>query len=69
MPDKVVEEVDSMSGVGALILDKGRAEGKIVGRIESLYYDSDCTIEEIAEKTKMTEKEIKNILSLSDEEP
>ena len=58
-----------MSGVGALILDKGRAEGKIVGRIESLYYDSDCTIEEIAEKTKMTEKEIKNILSLSDEEP
>ena len=29
LPEKVVEEVDSMSGVGALWIEKGRMEGRM----------------------------------------
>lgn len=36
LPEKVNQEVDSMSGVGTLIFDKGRTEGRIEGRIEGL---------------------------------
>ena len=68
LPDKVDKEVDSMSGVGALILDRGRAEGEIKGRVKALYYDANFTIEEIADKTKISEEEIKDILSLSEED-
>ena len=64
LPEKVDKEVDSMSGVGALILEKGRMEG----RIKALYYDAGFTIEEIVEKTDMSEEEIKDILSLSEED-
>ena len=68
LPDKVVEEVDSMSGVGALMVEKGRIEGRLEGRIKALYYDAGFTIEEIAEKMNKSEDEIKDILSLLDED-
>ena len=72
LPEKVDKEVDDMSGVGALILDRGRAEGEITGekkgRVKALYYDANFTIEEIAEKTEMKEEDIKEILSLGNED-
>lgn len=64
LPEKVVKEVDGMSGVGALMLEKGRAEGRAEGRIKALYYDAGFSVEEIAEKTGMPEEEIKKIISL-----
>lgn len=72
LSDEIIKEVDTMSGVGALILDRGRTEGEITGekkgRVKGLYYDANFTIEEIAEKTKISEEEIKEILSQDDED-
>ena len=64
LPEKVVGKVDSMSGVGALWIEKGRMEG----RNKALYYDAGFTIEEIVRKTNKSEEEIKETLSFSDEE-
>ena len=76
LPDKVAREVDSMSGVGALMVEKGRREGRregrmegrMEGRIKALYNDAGFTIEEIAKKINMTKEEIKDILSSLDED-
>lgn len=68
LPDKVDKEVDDMSGVGALIFDRGQIKGEIKGRVKALYYDANFTIEEIAEKTEMKEEDIKEILSLGNED-
>ena len=78
LPEKVMKEVDIMSGVGALIrqtaLDegwskgmdegwsKGLNEGWLRGRIETLYCDAGYTIEKISEKLDMEEEEVKNVL-------
>lgn len=72
LPEKVNKEVDDMSGVGAMIFDRGITEGEIKGeikgRVKALYYDADFTIEEIAEKTNLTEDEVKEILSVDGED-
>ena len=52
-----------MGGVGALMIEKGRMEGIMEGRVKALYNDAGFTIEEIAEKTNISEEEIKDILS------
>ena len=78
LPEKVMKEVDIMSGVGALIrqtaLDegwskgmdegwsKGLNEGWLRGRIETLYCDAGYTIEKISEKLDVEEEEVKNVL-------
>ncbi len=67
LPDNVVKEVDNMGGVGALMIEKGRMEGisqgRTEGRVKALYNDAGFTIEEIAEKTNISEDDIKDILS------
>lgn len=67
LPDNVVKEVDNMGGVGALMIEKGRMEGisqgRMEGRVKALYNDAGFTIEEIAEKTNISEDDIKDILS------
>ena len=40
-----------MSGIAALNFREGQMEGRKEGRIISLYYDADLSVEEIAEKT------------------
>ena len=67
LPDHVMKEVDSMSGVGALMVEKGRQEGERKGRVKALYYDAEFSIEEIAEKTQLSEDEIRSILSQEDD--
>lgn len=62
LPDAVSREVDDMSGVGALILDRGRMEGRMEGRIKGLYYDADFSIKQIAEKVEKSEEEVRKIL-------
>lgn len=71
LSDKIMKEVETMSGVGALIWDtalnegklEGRQEGILEGRIKALYYDAKFTIKEIAEKLDMPEDDIQNILN------
>ena len=65
--EDVDEEVKSVQGVGLLIYNKGIAEGMTQGRIKALYNDAGFTVEEISEKTNLSEDEIKEIL-MSDEE-
>ena len=67
LPEDVDEEVKSVQGVGLLIYNKGIAEGMTQGRIKALYNDAGFTVEEISEKTNLSEDEIKEIL-MSDEE-
>ena len=45
---------------------EGKAEGKIEGKVESLYYDADFSVGQIAEKLKMSEEEVTDILSRID---
>ena len=81
LSENIIREVDSMSGVGALIRDtalnegrmegrmEGRKEGRMEGRIKALFHDAEFTIEEIAKKTGKSEEDVKDILeSLETEE-
>ena len=60
------KELISMSGIAALNFREGQMEGRKEGRIISLYYDADLSVEEIAEKTNCAISDVEAVLDNMD---
>ena len=62
----IKKELNSMSGIAALNFREGQMEGRKEGRIISLYYDADLSVEEIAKKVNCAISDVEAVLDNMD---